>query len=140
MDILVSPTSDTPIYLQIADQITAQILKGELASGTALPPIRSVARQLEISVITVKKAWEELVRGGFIHTIIGKGSFVSTRPQTEWDEKREAMARHRLVHDLPFYQELGLNQDEFIRLAREAYVDPPPSPDPDWKETGTLGM
>ena len=121
MDIVISPRSDTPIYAQIAEQVAAQILRGELASGTALPPIRTVARQLEVSVITVKKAWEELEREGFIIPMVGKGTVVATRHQGQLDDKRDTMALAKLTKDLAFYRGLGLTVDEFITLVRRAY-------------------
>ena len=77
MDILLRNTGGQPIYEQIADQIKGQILDGSLAAGTALPSIRLLARDLRISVITTKRAYEELEREGLIQTVPGKGSFVA---------------------------------------------------------------
>ncbi len=77
MHILIRNTGGTPIYEQIFDQIRDQILSGELAPGEALPSIRSLARDLRISVITTKRAYEELERAGFLVTVAGKGSFVA---------------------------------------------------------------
>ena len=121
MDIIISPRSDKPIYTQIAEQIAAQILKGDLHPGTALPPIRTVARDLEISVITVRKAWEELERQGFIYGVVGKGSFISDQHAHSLDNKRESIARERLEKDLDFYRSLGLTEQEFIDLVHKAY-------------------
>ena len=69
--------SDTPIYKQVFDGIAAQILCGSLPGGTCLPPIRTIAAQLGISVITIKRAWEELERSGLITTNVGRGCFVA---------------------------------------------------------------
>ncbi|MDR2930203.1 MAG: GntR family transcriptional regulator [Propionibacteriaceae bacterium] len=121
MDLVVSLNSDTPIYAQIVDQIRAQILKGDLASGAALPPIRSVARMLEVSVITVKRAWEELDREGLIYGVVGKGSFVAARPVDSLADQRREVARQRLSHELGFYRELGLTWVEFTDLARQQW-------------------
>ena len=121
MDILISPTSDKPIYVQIVEQIAAQILKGDLPGGSPLPPIRTVARQLEVSVITIKKAWEELEREGFIHATVGRGTFVAPRQVQELSDKRQSLALARLTKDLPFYRDLGLTQAEFIALVRQVY-------------------
>ena len=121
MDIVISPSSDSPIYTQIVEQISAQILRGDLPSGTGLPPIRTIARQLEVSVITVKKAWEELERGGFIYAIVGKGTFVADHVDRNLEDRREDRARERLAKDLVFYRELGLTQSEFIDLVRKEY-------------------
>jgi len=77
MDILISNSSDKPIYEQIASQIKSLILSGALAEGDALPSMRLLAKELRISVITTKRAYEDLERDGFIETVVGKGSFVA---------------------------------------------------------------
>ena len=79
MDIIISNTGGTPIYEQIATQVKDQILSGTLLAGDALPSIRTLARELRISVITTKRAYEELERDGFIETVAGKGSFVAAK-------------------------------------------------------------
>ena len=121
MDVILSPASDTPIYAQIAEQVAAQILRGDLAGGATLPPIRTVARQLEVSVITIKKAWEELERAGFIYAQVGKGSFVADHPPAALTDKRTSLALSRLGKDLPYYQELGLTWPEYAELAATVY-------------------
>lgn len=77
MNIRLSQNTETPIYEQIERQIRSMILSGELKEGTAIPSMRSLAKELKISVITVQKAYENLTRGGFIETEVGRGSFVS---------------------------------------------------------------
>lgn len=79
MNILISNSSGEPIYEQIASQIKAMIIGGELAAGDALPSMRLLAGQLRISVITTKRAYEELERDGFIESYTGKGSFVKAQ-------------------------------------------------------------
>lgn len=76
MDIIISNTVSQPIYEQIYSQIKAMILNGTLKEGDALPSMRLLAKELRISVITTKRAYEELERDGFIETVTGKGSFV----------------------------------------------------------------
>ena len=76
MDIIISNQSDRPIYEQIMDQIKAQIMNGELREGDALPSMRLLAKELRISIITTKRAYEELEREGYIESYTGKGSFV----------------------------------------------------------------
>lgn len=76
MNILISNSSGEPIYEQIVRQIKALIMSGELTEGDALPSMRLLAQQLRISVITTKRAYEELERDGFIESYTGKGSFV----------------------------------------------------------------
>ena len=79
MVIILSNSSDEPIYQQIVSQIKAQIMSGELAAGDALPSMRALAGQLRISVITTKRAYEELEHDGFIETVAGKGCYVKTQ-------------------------------------------------------------
>ena len=76
MDIIISNSSNDPIYLQIVNQIKALIMSGELAPGEALPSMRNLAMQMRISLITTKRAYEELERDGFIESYTGKGSYV----------------------------------------------------------------
>ena len=77
MEIIISNSSDKPIYEQISTQIKNAILSGELATGQALPSIRSLASDLHVSVITTKRAYSDLEALGFIETRQGKGSFVA---------------------------------------------------------------
>ena len=77
MDIIISNSGDAPIYDQITRQMKGLILRGELREGEALPSMRLLARELRISVITTKRAYEELEREGFITTVPGKGCFVA---------------------------------------------------------------
>ncbi|MCI6256810.1 GntR family transcriptional regulator [Pseudoflavonifractor sp. HCP28S3_F10] len=79
MDIVIRNTGEVPIYDQITRQVKGLILKGELREGEALPSMRLLARDLRISVITTKRAYEELEREGFITTVPGKGCFVAPR-------------------------------------------------------------
>ncbi|HIY21148.1 MAG TPA: GntR family transcriptional regulator [Candidatus Flavonifractor merdigallinarum] len=79
MDIIIRNTGDIPIYEQITRQVKGLILRGELKEGEALPSMRLLARELRISVITTKRAYEELEREGFLTTVPGKGCFVAPR-------------------------------------------------------------
>ena len=78
MEIIISNSSDKPIYEQIAMQIKSLIMNGTLSAGEALPSMRALAKDLHISVITVQRAYEDLTRDGFIETVSGKGSFVAS--------------------------------------------------------------
>lgn len=79
MVIILSNSSEEPIYQQIVVQIKSHIMQGDLAEGEALPSIRMLAKQLRISTITTKRAYEELERDGFIETVGGKGCFVKAQ-------------------------------------------------------------
>lgn len=79
MNIIISNSSGRPIYDQITSQIKEKIVSGELHEGDALPSMRLLAKELRISVITTKRAYEELEREGFIYSVTGKGSFVAEK-------------------------------------------------------------
>jgi GntR family transcriptional regulator len=120
MDIVISGASDKPIYQQLFDQISAQIIKGKLEQGEGLPPIRTIAKELRISVITVKKAWEELERQGFIYTMAGKGCFVAPQPG-ELNFKRGELAEDKLKKDIAYYKSLGFSLEELQELVKRYY-------------------
>lgn len=121
MNIVISNLSDDPIYQQIYDQICAQIIKGELPSDTVLPPIRTVAKELRISVITVKRAWEELEHSGFIYTMAGKGCFVAPLQKAQLADKQMSLAREKMEKDIAYYKSLGLSETEVLQLVRDSY-------------------
>lgn len=79
MDIIITNSSGEPIYQQISSQIKAHIMDGTLKEGDALPSMRTLAMELRISVITTKRAYEDLERDGFIESYTGKGSFVKAQ-------------------------------------------------------------
>ncbi|WP_068621289.1 GntR family transcriptional regulator [Paenibacillus tuaregi] len=121
MNIAISSTSEKPIYQQLFEQISAQILKGELESGYCLPPIRQAALELRVSIITVKKAWEELERSGLIHTITGKGCFVAEFSSEEKLRLRNEMILKQMAGDTSYYKSFGLTLDEVIELLKKIY-------------------
>lgn len=121
MDIVLSSKSDKPIYTQIYEQIAAQIMSGELAAGEKLPPIRTVAVTLRISVIPVKQAWEELEREGFISTSVGRGSFVSELAHHEISGKRSSAAEDLLGRDIKACRKMGLSLEEIIEIVKKSY-------------------
>jgi len=121
MNIIISNTSDKPIYQQIFEQISSQIIKGELKTDTCLPPIRTVAKELRISVITIKKAWEELERKGFIYSMVGRGCFVASLQQNDIEEKRDELVLEKLTKDIDYYKTLGLTKTDLLKLIERHY-------------------
>lgn len=96
MDIIISNSAQEPIYEQISEQLKRQIMGGVLHEGEALPSIRNLARELRISVITTKRAYEELEKEGFIETVAGKGTFVAQNNKDFLREKRLKVLEDRL--------------------------------------------
>ncbi|WP_100403912.1 GntR family transcriptional regulator [Bacillus sp. FJAT-42315] len=97
MHIRITNSGDEPIYAQIQRQIKEHILRGELQEKMALPSIRKLAKELQISVITTKKAYEELEREGFIETYPGKGSYVSAQNPELLKEKQLKIIEEQLT-------------------------------------------
>ena len=121
MNINISNSSDKPIYIQLFDQISTKILKGELASGFALPSIRTAAKELRVSVITVKKAWEELERNGFIYTMVGKGCFVAELSEAELLNKKNEIIEKKMAKDIEYYKAIDLELPQVIELLKKLY-------------------
>jgi len=118
MQILISNSSQDPIYEQIVKQIKAQIIGGELAEGEALPSIRKLAHELQISVITTKRAYEELEKEGLIDTVGGKGTFVASQNQDFLREKRMKIVEEKLSEALAEARLLGVAHDELLEMLR----------------------
>jgi len=96
VDIIISSSSSKPIYDQISTQIKAMIMNGELETGTPLPSMRALAKDIHVSVITVKTAYENLQRDGFIETTVGRGSFVSAQNKDFVQEEQQRRAEEHL--------------------------------------------
>ena len=106
MELIIRNTTNQPIYDQIASQLKAQIIAGKLKPGEALPSIRALAKDLKISVITTKRAYDELEAAGFVNTVAGKGCFVAEK---NLDRIREGQAR-----------DMEANLSAAIRLAKDS--------------------
>lgn len=116
MRILLSNADPTPIYDQIARQIRSQILSGDLSPGAPLPSIRGLAQTLQISVITTKRAYDELEKEGLLDTVGGKGTFVSAPSSEFLREKRMAAVEGHLRNALREAQSAGLDRDAVVAL------------------------
>lgn len=112
MDIIISNSSGQPIYEQICRQIKGAIATGKLLPGEPLPSIRSLARDLRISVITTKRAYEELERDGFIQTVAGKGSFVAQQDLELAKESNLREIESHLSAALELGRQSGLTLEE----------------------------
>ena len=112
MDIIISNTSGKPIYEQINAQIKSQVLSGSLRPGDALPSMRVLAKELRISVITTKRAYEELERDGFIETVTGKGSFVAQQNTELLREDALLRMEQALGQAVDIARHSGITDDE----------------------------
>lgn len=123
MQIIISNSSKEPIYEQIANQVKSSILSGELQEGTAIPSMRALAKDLHISVITTKRAYEELEKAGFIYSIVGKGSFVAEQNLEVIKEKKLKVIEEQLSAVVANSREIGLSLDELQQLLTILYEE-----------------
>ncbi len=120
-NIVISNTTDTPIYQQLSDQIKTQILNGDLNPNSSLPSIRTMAKELRVSIITIKKAWETLEKDGYIDTVAGKGSYVAGNTKKALKEKRENIVRNLVQDQVKVCKELEVSKQELIELINKLY-------------------
>ena len=116
MNVIVSNASDRPIYEQIYLQLKGAILRGELREGDALPSIRALAKDLRISVITTKRAFDDLERDGFIYTVQGKGSFVAAKNGELLREEQLKPIEQKLTEALALARQGGISEAELAEM------------------------
>lgn len=114
MNIIISNVGNRPIYEQIYEQLKAAILIGELSEGDSLPSIRQLAKDLRVSVITTKRAYDELERDGYLDTIAGKGSFVAAKNVELVREGHLKEIEEHMREILKLAYPCGLTQEELI--------------------------
>ena len=123
MNIIISNSGDRPIYEQITAQIKAMIMNGQLNEGDALPSMRTLAKELRISVITTKRAYEDLERDGFITTVVGKGSFVKAADTSLVREERLKQIEELLGRAVVLAGESGIRKEEVLEILEILFQD-----------------
>lgn len=121
MNIIISNSSGRPIYEQITSQIKNMIITGILQPGTPLPSMRILAKELHISVITTKRAYNDLEQEGFIETVTGKGSFVAKRDVALIRESSLRMAEESLARAVEIAQENSITLEELQEMLEVLY-------------------
>ena len=123
MEIIIRSTDTTPIYEQIAGQIRREIVSGKLAAGDALPSIRALARDLKVSVITTKRAYDELEDAGFLRTVGGKGCFLAEQNLALIRERERQEMEAHLSAAVKLARGLGLTRRD-VRQALDLLWEP----------------
>ena len=123
MELFINNHASKPIYEQISDQIKALIMSGELQSGEAIPSIRSMAKSLHISVLTVQKAYDKLQADGFIETTAGKGCFVSAQNQVFYLEEQQKKIEEHFNDAIEIARSSGIKLDKLIGLLSLLYEE-----------------
>ena len=116
MNLRISNADARPIYEQLRQQIRKSILNGELKEGEALPSIRALAKDLRISVITTKRAYDELERDGYIHTVAGKGCYVAPLDSGRVREDCLCRIEEQLQKALELAHSCGVSVDELAEM------------------------
>ena len=123
MEIIISNSSDKPIYEQICMQVKNLIMNGTLSVGEALPSMRILARDLHISVITVQRAYEDLTRDGFIETVSGKGSFVAAPNKEFIQEEQLRIAEELLQKVAEIGRAHGIGYEQMANILKLFYEE-----------------
>lgn len=123
MQIIISNSSDTPIYQQIVDNIKEAILNGDLIGGEALPSIRTLAKDLKISNITTKRAYEELEKDGFIEAIATKGYFVKNKSEDFKKEEILKKVETSLNETIKIASTYGITKEEVLNMLNILYEE-----------------
>ena len=123
MQIIISNSSDTPIYQQIVDNIKEAILNGDLIGGEALPSIRTLAKDLKISNITTKRAYEELEKDGFIEAIATKGYFVKNKSKDFKKEEILKKVETSLNETIKIASTYGITKEEVLNMLNILYEE-----------------
>jgi transcriptional regulator, GntR family len=118
MNIQINNSSNDPIYLQIKNQIKSQIISGDLQVGDKLPSIRFMAKELRISMITAKRAFDELEAEGFIDSVQGKGNFVARQNKELIREEYLKKIEEKIQDIIEFSDIIGLSNGEIMQMIK----------------------
>lgn len=123
MKLHINEKSEKPIYIQLFEQISSEILSQELPPHYCLPSIRKIALELRISVITVKKTYDELEHRGLIYTIAGKGCFVSTLEESDLTSQINRILDLKFSDDIQYVKNLGITAEQLIDYIKSKYEE-----------------
>ena len=123
ININISNSSSVPLYEQIQIQIKSQILNGQLKAGDGLPSIRSLAKELKVSIITIKRAYEELEIDGYLETVTGKGSFVASQNKERLKEVAMYEVESKLEEIIRQAKSVGMTLEEGLEIFKSLYEE-----------------
>lgn len=120
-NIVVRNMNQTPIYQQIYDQISSQIMNGDLKADQLLPSMRTAAIELRVSIITIKKTWEMLEAKGLIYTVQGKGSYVRNHSLIDLEEKKKETVKKAFKDALQTIESYDISKETLIEIISSLY-------------------
>jgi GntR family transcriptional regulator len=122
-NIVVKNTAQTPIYQQLYDQLSSKIMNGDFTPNEMLPSMRRAAKELRVSIITIKKTWEMLETQGLIYTIQAKGSYVSSHTQIDLEAKKKETIKHVLHDALKTLKSYNISKEMLLDIFEKMYDD-----------------
>lgn len=123
MDIYIVSDSSLPLYEQITNQIKEQILQGKIEQGSLLPSIRMMAKELKVSIITVKRAYEDLEEEGYVHTVPGKGTYISMENKERLRELRISQIEEQIEELVSVAKSIDMSLEEIQERVRIFYEE-----------------
>ncbi|WP_300276518.1 GntR family transcriptional regulator [Peptacetobacter sp.] len=123
MNIIIDDKSKLSLYEQIQSQIKSQILAGDIKPGEMLPSIRNLAKEIKVSIITTKRAYEELEKEGFLETVQGKGTFVSNKNKERMKEIAMYDIENKLEDTIRQMKSIGISFDESLEIFKSIYEE-----------------
>lgn len=123
MKILISNSADKPLYQQIKEQIIDSILKGDLKEGDSLPSIRSFANDIKVSVLTIRRVYDDLEKEGFVSSKVGIGTFVSTGNVELLRESKRHMVEQQMQHLIDTAKSLNITKQELYEMMEILYEE-----------------
>lgn len=121
LTVIIAHQSDEPIYEQIARQVRNAIMTGSMQGGDPLPSLRNLAKELQISVVTTNRAYEDLEKEGFIVTAAGRGAFVAKRSKEFLDDKKLQHVEEKLRESIDLSKSFGISYSDFIKIVDLLY-------------------
>lgn len=123
MNIIIDDKSKLSLYEQIQSQIKSQILAGDIKPGEMLPSIRNLAKEIKVSIITTKRAYEELEKEGFLETVQGKGTFISNKNKERMKEIAMYDIENKLEDTIRQMKSIGISFDESLEIFKSIYEE-----------------
>lgn len=121
MEIIISNNKSKPLYEQITEQVKSMIMDGTLMEGEQIPSMRALAKSLQISVITVQKAYEDLQKDGFIETTIGRGIFISAKNKDFLIESKQKEIEENLQRAVDIAKQVNISEEQLQKILKILY-------------------
>lgn len=123
LNIIISNTSEKPLYEQIKEQIKSAILKGDLENGELLPSIRNLSTDLNVSILTIRRVYDELEKEGFVSGKVGKGTFILAGNKDLIEDTKRVLIEKKLIDLINLSNSLGISIEELHKMLDIVYEE-----------------